>query len=122
MTQHIFRSISEPIREKLSWIEIWRGQDDGLIHCWELGRKKRMSQPDLAVRAEAGELVPLGWKGGVQKKLEVEVKLGTLNYLAEWQGLRGENLNIDVGLDSVIVCSKTGQRVRFTHKIITDEE
>jgi hypothetical protein len=76
----------------------------------------RVAEPELATRAEDGELLLLDWKGGVEEKLKIEKKPGTLNYLATWQGLRGEDL--DIVLDDVreIVCSKTGQGVVFSAK------
>ena len=94
MDTHLRRSIHEPIREGLSRTELWDGEDGGLIWCWELGRQKRLQDPDLAARAEKGKLVVLAWKGGVQKKLKVDKKGGTLYYLATWQGLHGEDLDI----------------------------
>lgn len=41
-------------------------------------------------------------------------KYGTLNYLATWQGLRGEDLNIHVNDEKRIVCTKTNMTVVFT--------
>jgi hypothetical protein len=141
------RSITEPIREGQSWNELWRAPDRGLICCWERGRQKRgkgtdeefaelslvnfdppphrwnMPRPDLAARAENGELVPLAWKGGVAKKLQADtVKHGTLSYLATWQGLRGEDLDIDLEGEVLIVCSKTGQAVLFGAQLPPDED
>jgi hypothetical protein len=60
------RSVGAPIREGLSWHEMWAGPDDGLIACWERGREKRIEEPELARRAEQGELVTLAWKGGTE--------------------------------------------------------
>src|SRR5689334_13949868 len=94
MDARLCRSIIEPIREGMSCREKWNGPDRGLIWCWERGRQERVQKPDLAARADAGELVPLDWKGGVRKKLQVEKQPGTLNYLATWQGLRGEDLDL----------------------------
>ena len=92
MTNHVSRSNNEPKREGLSWDERWKASDKGLIVCWERGREKSIEDPDLAERARKGELPVLGWKGGVEKKIEKKKKYGTLNYLAQWQGLRGEDL------------------------------
>jgi len=64
MNQRIQRSQNEPKREGLSWDEHWRGEDNGLITCWEVGRELREKEPELATRAENGELPVLGWKGG----------------------------------------------------------
>ncbi len=114
MSKRIFRLITEPIRGEISWEERWRGEDEGLISCWELGRELRVKEPELAKRAEIGELPILGFKGGVDKKIKKSQKYGTLNYLAEWQGLRGENLEIDLSTEPVLTCSKTGMKVIYT--------
>lgn len=113
MSQRIYRSCKEPIREGLSWDENWRGEDEGLITCWEVGRKLREKDPDLAKRAENGELPLLGWKGGVEKKIKNK-KYGTLNYLAAWQGLRSEDLDINLSQEPELICSKTGMKVIYT--------
>jgi hypothetical protein len=116
------RSIDEPIREGLTWKELWCGPDNGLIWCWERGRQERLERPDDAARADRGELVALDWKGGVKEKLKMEEKPGTLNYLATWQGLRGENLDIDLDGERLVVCSRFGQAVVFSAKPPADEE
>ena len=113
----IFRSIKEPIREGLSWDESWKGPDNGLITCWEVGRKRAEREPELAEQAKRGELPVLGWKGGVEKKLKAKVKYGTLNYLSEWQGLRGEDLNINPSEEVELVCSRTGMKVIYTSDV-----
>jgi len=107
------RPITDPIREGLNWDQLWLGEDRGLIWCWERGRQKRNESPDLAARAESGELVILAWKGGVEEKLSQAQKIGTLSYLATWQGLRNESLDIDPDGQHLIVCSRTGQAVLF---------
>jgi len=114
MSNRIYRSIREPVREDLSFEERWRGSDKGLIMCWEVGRKKGIDDPELAERAQNGELPILDWKGGVGKKILKTEKYGTLNYLAEWQGLKREDLDIDMSHEIEIVCSKTGMKVVFT--------
>lgn len=113
MPTHVQRSIDEPIRDGLSWDELWRGPDQGLICCWEGGRKRRIQDPELGARAEEGQLVVLAWAGGVEKKLKLERKPGSLNYLATWQGLRGEDLDIVLEAEQVVICSRTGQAVAF---------
>ena len=60
--------------------------------CWEVGRELREKKPELARRAENGELPALGWKGGVETKTKKGEIYGTLFYLAQWQGLRGDDL------------------------------
>lgn len=111
----VFRSIDEPFREHLSWDETWEGADDGLIKCWENGRKLAGSNPDLAEQAKSGRLVSLAWKGGLTRALKVQ-KYGTFFYLACWQGLRGEDLSLDTGRDIVIRCSYFNTEVIFTSK------
>lgn len=122
MTAHLYRSIDQPIRKGLSWDDMWRGADRGLIYCWERGRQKREKEPNLAARADKGELVMLVWKGGVDEKHSIDKKSGTLQYLATWQGLRGEDLEIALEDKRVLVCSKTGQAVVFSAKLPVEEE
>lgn len=118
MSQKVFRSYEEPDREEPSWAERWKGYDEGLITCWEVGRRLRAKEPELAKRAEKGELPVLSWKGGVDKEIQKVEKQGTLFYLAQWQGLRGNNLEIDPSRELELTCSKTGMRVIFTKNLI----
>lgn len=113
MSYHVYRSIAELNREGLSWDEIWKGADEGLIACWERGRKKALEDVELAGCAKRGELPVLAWKGGIERKLKAK-KYGTLKYLAQWQGLRGEDLDIYMDKEVELVCSKTGMPVIFT--------
>jgi len=85
-----------------------------LITCWEVGRELSIKDPELAERAKSGELPPAGWKGGVEKETKQKTKYGTLFYLAQWQGLRGEDLDIELSKDTELVCSRTGTKVIFT--------
>ena len=119
----IQRSSSEPIRVKLSWEETWQGSDGGLIKNWEVGRALAMLNPELASRAMAGELPPLNWKGGVDRALVKREKFGSLRYLAQWQGLRGEDLSIAINEEVTIKCAKTHMIVIFTpdvQKVLND--
>ena len=113
MSYHVLRSIIEPKRSGLSWDETWKGDDKGLIACWERGREKAIENLELADRASRSELPILGWKGGVERKIKTK-KFGTLQYLAQWQGLRGEDLDICLDKEIELVCSKTGMHVTFT--------
>jgi hypothetical protein len=122
MAMRLRRSIDLPIREGLTWEETWKGPDNGLIWCWERGRQDRLQQPDLAARADKGELVQMAWKGGVVEKQKIAKKPGTLKYLATWQGLRGEDLDIALEGDRTIVCTRTGQTVVFSAECPQDEE
>ena len=111
----ITRFFSVPIRTGLTWKEEWQGDDQGLIACWEAGRKQRQSNPELAAKAEAGCLVTLPWKGGVdQKKPPKKAKYGHINYLAMWQGLRGEDLDVNFETEPELTCTNTGVSVVYT--------
>ena len=114
MNQRIYRSYQEPKREGVSWEERWQGHDNGLITCWEVGRELSQKHPELAERARKGELPVLGWKGGVEKKTKIGEKYGSLNYLAQWQGLRNEDLDINLSEKVELFCSNTGMKVIFT--------
>lgn len=113
----LVRSIIEPIRENAKCEERWNGVDQGLIACWERGREKRLEDPSLAAQASVGQLVVLPWKGGVEKAIKKKQKFGTLFYLAMWQGLRGEDLNIHLAEEVVVSCTATGMAVRFTNDV-----
>lgn len=113
-SKRIKRSYQEPKRKGLSYDERWNGPDRGLITSWEVGRELREKNPELAEKAKNGELPVLGWKGGVDRQLKKTEKFGTLKYLAQWQGLRGEDLDIDLNEERVVVCSATGMKVTFT--------
>ncbi len=91
----IYRSITEPERKNLTWSETWLNEDKGLIKNYEVGKSLAIKEPELADKARRGELPILYYKGGVEKKLKKKEKIGALNYIAMWQGLRGEDLNID---------------------------
>lgn len=117
MQHRLQRSIASPIREYLTTHDRWLGPDRGLIACWERGRQKRVQEPSLAARAERGELVPLAWVGGVEKKSAAGVRRGSFHYLATWQGLRGEDLDIAVDGARWVTCSKSGQVVEFATRL-----
>ncbi len=114
MSQLVRRAFTEPCRESPSFEERWKGPDRGLITCWEVGRELREQDPSLALRAARGELPPLAWKGGVPPETKAKKKYGTLNYLAQWQALRGENLDIDLANELELTCTRTGVHVTYT--------
>ena len=95
----------------------------GLIACWECGRTTSIEKPVMAAQALAGELFVLPWKGGIDRDKipKKNLKYGSLNYLAMWQGLRNEDLNIDTKHGTVLTCTATNVTVTFTddQKIIT---
>jgi hypothetical protein len=76
--------------------------------------REETEDPSLAAQAANGQLVVLPWKGGVEKAIKAKQKFGTLYYLAMWQGLRGEDLNLDPAEEVVLNCTKTGMAVVFT--------
>lgn len=110
----IYRSFSEPDRENLTWEETWRREDKGLIKNYEVGRALAKKEPELAEKAKRGELPVLGYKGGVDKTLMKKEKIGALNYIAKWQALREEDLNLNLDEEIVLTCTKTDMRVTFT--------
>lgn len=114
MSTTVHRPIQSALRPTLSWNEIWQGPDNGLIRCWEIGRERALKHPVIAQRCLAGELPVLGWKGGVERTLKKREKFGSLKYLAQWQGLRGEDLQIDTAQELTLTCSRTGMVVTFT--------
>ncbi|MPR01175.1 hypothetical protein F0169_03240 [Pseudomonas sp. MAFF 212408] len=111
------RNINEPLRTGLSHEEMWSSSDHGLITCWEVGRKRAEEKPELAAGCKNGELPVLGWKGGVGRQLLKLEKFGSLKYLAQWQGLRGEDLDVDLKTERTLVCTKTKMTVTFTPDI-----
>ena len=119
MSNHVRRSIKEPFRAELSYDEIWHGADESLIQCWEVGRQLREKDPEIAARANNGELVTLPWKGGTGNSevlpadKKAAVRYGTLRYLAMWQGLRGDDLDIELESQVSIACTRTRRTIIF---------
>ena len=109
----IFRIFAEPDRENLTWEETWKREDKGLIKNYEVGRALGIKNPELVEKAKNGELPVLGYKGGVESVNKERIK-GALNYIAKWQALRGENLDIDLDKEIVLTCTKTDMIVTFT--------
>ncbi|HFX1506476.1 TPA: hypothetical protein ACV474_005755 [Pseudomonas aeruginosa] len=114
MTTRVYRDLDEPLRTGLSHSELWQSYDKGLIISWEVGRALAEANPEIAEQCLQGELPVLGWKGGCSRRLLKIEKFGSLLYLAQWQGIRGESLDIDQELETTITCSKTGMIVTFT--------
>lgn len=111
------RPFSEPRRTGLTTEALWKGEDRGLITSWEVGRDFAKSEPELAERAKQGELPILPWKGGVKTPLKSGEKYGAFRYLAMWQGLRGDDLYIDLDKETSLVCARTGTKVIFTPEL-----
>lgn len=110
----LYRPISTPLRSGLSTEELWHGEDDGLIACWERGREVAIERAALAAQARDGVLVVLPWRGGLERKLAAGKKYGTHRYLAMWQGLRGDALDLDTEVEVHLSCSNFGTTVIFT--------
>jgi hypothetical protein len=86
---------------------------DGELPTLPTSKRKSKS----ATRDEDDELPIRLWKGGVGKITKKKQMYGTLNYLAAWQGLRGNDLNINLSEEREIVCKRTKVRVIFTADI-----
>ena len=84
----------------------WNDDDKGLIISWESGRKMADNNPELAKRAKTGELVELPWKRG------------SWFYLAMWQGLKGESLNIDTSKEIVMTHHYTNSKGKTVEMLI----
>jgi len=90
------------------------GPDQGLINAWLAGLAMGRDTPSLAVKARAGELPVLPFRGGIDEPIKAKNKIGSLLYLAMWQGLRGEDLAIDTESEPTMKCTSTGVPVRYT--------
>lgn len=90
------------------------GPDKGLINAWVTGLAKRSDSPDLAQKAEAGELPILPFRGGIEGAIKTKSKVGHLLYVAMWRGLRGDDLNIDTEAELSMTCTRTGVPVLYT--------
>lgn len=117
LLMQIHFSVRNPPVPSEDWHERWEGADQGLICSWLRGIEKGLEDPVLAAKACAGELPVLAWKGGVEKPIKRTDKMGSLKYLATWQGLRGEDLNIDLSAEVQMVCTRTGVPVLFTGQL-----
>lgn len=113
----IYESIDNPPTVSADFFERCDGPDEGLINSWLCGINQALQVPSMAAKAKAGELPVLAWKGGIEKKIKRKDKVGALQYLAAWQGLRGEDLNIELGTEVQIVCTRTGVSVTFTGQL-----
>lgn len=105
----------DPQHEHKTWHERWEGPDGGLISAWIRGREKAKEDADLCSAALRGELPVLPWKGGVEQPTKTGHKYGPLLYLAMWQGLRGEDLQIDTEAEVKLTCARTGMTVTYTN-------
>jgi hypothetical protein len=104
----------DPDHDCSTWQQRWEGPDGGLISAWIRGREKSREDPELRAAVERGELPILPWKGGVEQATKVGHKYGALLYVAMWQGLRGDALQIDTDIEVKLTCSRTGMTVTYT--------
>lgn len=107
----------DPNHASLPWETKWHGPDLGLIAAWVRGRELARENEELAQAARQGELVTLPWKGGVGRPTtskKSKARFGPLRYLAMWQGLRGDVLEIDTTAEVTLTCSRTHTEVTFT--------
>src|SRR5215213_1983278 len=97
----VTRPIAESLRDNPDWAARWGDLPAALVTCWERGRELATQDTSLAAAARAGQFVPLSWKGGIPQPVRggkaPRRKYGSFHYLAMWQGLRGDDLNIDPG-------------------------
>ncbi|WP_419178548.1 hypothetical protein [Pseudomonas syringae] len=114
MMTRLFRKNDAPPRVELMHAQVWDAEDEGIIQCWENGRELAVTSQDLAKKCLENELPILAWKGGVSRDMKLRKKFGSFKYLAQWQGLRGEDLNIDRTKKYQLVCSLTKIVVTFT--------
>lgn len=105
-----------PIRNGADYGQRWNGSDRGLIAAWERGRELATDNPDLSAKALQGELVPLPFKGGIERAMK-DRKFGSLLYFAMWQGLRGDDLDIDTTREYTSICTRFGTTVVFTTNV-----
>lgn len=99
---------------QLTWDERWEGPDRGLLCSWARGIEKARETPLLREQALRGELPSLAWKGGRNQAIKAGKRVGSLHYLAMWQGLRGDALNIDTEATVSLTCTRFQAMVTFT--------
>ena len=110
----IERSLGDPSTASDSSEQRWNSPDLGLIASWEAGLRISKEDPFLADCARHGHLVVLSWKGGIEKPLKKGRKFGSLKYLAMWQGLRGEPLDVSLVDEVTLICTRTQMNVTYT--------
>lgn len=111
---HIHHRHDSPPQAEADFDARMNGPDGGIVNAWLAGRDLRGSRPDLAAAASAGQLPVLPYRGGVDRPIKRKDKLGSLLYVAMWQGLRSDDLNVDASKDVQLVCTRHGVPVTFT--------
>lgn len=110
----VFHAVDAGLPAQVTWDDRWEGMDRGLICSWARGREKARETPALREQALQGELPPLAWKGGGDKTIKLGRRVGSLHYLAMYQGLRGEPLDIDPDIGATLTCTRFKTVVTFT--------
>jgi len=127
----IYRSINEPIRENRSYEERNSSVKASLESAWEAGRKNRESFTKLIPFLKQGGLPKLSFKGGHNmppykndEPPKYQFKHGHYNYLAQRQGILGEDLNIEVFEDEEqeMICKISTKKTIFTFDILKLKE
>jgi hypothetical protein len=106
--------INNPPALGRTWEERQEGPDKGLISAWLRGIEIAKERPYLAAAAKRNELPVLPFRGGLEKTIKAKRKVGSIHYLAMWQGLRSENLCVDLTAEIQLTCNLTGVTVGFT--------
>ncbi len=110
-------SIDKPPQLSDDWHTRWEGPDKGLICAWVSGIQKAQSDPEMAAKAGGGGLPVTPFKGGIKDAIKSKTKIGSLHYIAFWQGLRGESLHIDQDSEPAMTCTRTGVTINYTGDI-----
>lgn len=117
MEKIVFKSTSDKSRfDNLTWKKRWQGEDNGLIACWEQGRKIAITNETLVTKVKNNELPVLPWKGGYENPIEKTRWHVPFYYYAMWLGLKGEDLKINLDDNIKVTCSRTKMTSIFTNK------
>ena len=123
------RDFTSPYRDADSVAKRFDGPDKGLITAWEVGRKMRAKNHHLLKYYDLGALPMDGFKGGafdveayekaLKEGTEYEFPVtpleGTLHYLAQLQGLKGENLSVDTDKEYTLTCKLSNRTCKLTN-------
>lgn len=146
-TIKVYKSISNHIRDDLSYNERWGSFEQGLVTAWESGKKHKNDTFSFKYKLlQSGALPKLSFKGGhiipikiISYKInrtklfylwdkdrykdffkpKYKYKYGTFNYIAQMQGILGKDLDIDSQRDEgmILTCSITSIKTIFTTNI-----
>lgn len=107
--------ISESLRVDKTPFDLWRNDDHGLIHAWELGRRQGTKSSILAEKATRGELPASNlFRGGYEERLTAPFQYGSLHYYCLWMGWKGVDLEVYTEREYPLVCTKTHMGVVYT--------